>query len=237
MPKEIQNQTKQKNTVATVGMWFSIIWFVALITVFFARLWFPLLFIWFILWVIGLFYKPKWKARIAVCIPLVVFIAVVSITCYIWNSVKKPAYEFLDRAKPQLEQLDNGEIFDDDRFENILQFEINSMINNKSEDERKAKFETSTWSNALEKGSYLFFSILKQGFENALEKYNNWEMVEVDDADFNIVDIDIDIDDEDTQDKETDKEGTKAEEPKKENVEVFTQSEKNDIEQILNILE
>ena len=74
------------------------------------------------------------------------------------------------------------------------------MINNKSEDERKAKFETSTWSNALEKGSYLFFSILKQGFENALEKYNNWEMVEVDDADFNIVDIDIDIDDEDTQD-------------------------------------
>jgi DNA-binding ferritin-like protein (Dps family) len=90
-----------------------------------------------------------------------VFIALVSIACYIWNSVKTPANEFIDWAKPQLEQFEN-ENFDDDRFENLLQSEINTLVNEKSEDEWKSIFEDSTGSNVIEKGSYLFFSILQQ---------------------------------------------------------------------------
>ena len=237
MSEEIKTQNEQKNTVATVGMWFSIIWLIALITVFLAWLWFPMLIVWFILWIIGLFYKPRTKARVAVIIPLVVFIALASIACYIWKSVKTPANEFMEWAKPQLQQLEN-EDFDEDRFENILQAEINKVTADTSEEDRKALFETSTGSNLLEKGSYLFFSVVRQSMETALEKYNNGEIVEIDDDDNNILNVDIEVeDDEDINEDEDNEDEITIEQPKKTNNETFSQSEKNDIEQILNILE
>lgn len=235
MSEEIKTQNEQKNTVATVGMWFSIIWLIALITVFLAWLWFPMLIVWFILWIIGLFYKPRSKARVAVIIPLVVFIALASIACYIWKSVKTPANEFMEWAKPQLQQLES-EDFDEDRFENILQAEINKVTTNTSEEDRKVLFENSTGSNLLEKGSYLFFSVVKQSMETALEKYNNGEIVEIDEDNDNILNVDIEV--EDDEDEDEDDEGEIIiEQPKKTNNETFSQSEKNDIEQILNILE
>jgi len=230
MSEELKTQTEPKNTVATVGMWFSIIWLVALITVFFAWLWFPMLFVWFILWIIGLFYKPRGKARIAVCIPLVVFIIMVSIACYIWNSVKTPAKEWVNSTSAQLEQIDT-ENFDEDRFENILQSELNTLVNEKSEDEWKSMFKASTGSNSIEKASYLFFSVLQQWFENALKKYEDWDLPKID-TDDNIVDVDIDVNDTDDMDDTDDDINTTQW-----SNEVFTQSEKNDIQQILNILE
>ncbi len=148
----------------------------------------------------------------------------------------------MDWAKPQLEQFENDENFDGDRFGNILESEVNSIIKDKSEDEWKVIFEASTGSNLLEKGSYLFFSLMQQGFENALEKYNNGELPEISDEDNNIIDVDIDVENDDEDDNEEDTEDESTEEitiqqPKKTNNETFTQSEKNDIEQILNILE
>ena len=240
MSEEIKTQNEQKNTVATVGMWFSIIWLIALITVFLAWLWFPMLIVWFILWIIGLFYKPRAKARVAVIIPLIVFIALASIACYVWKSVKTPANEFMEWAKPQLEQLES-EDFDEDRFENILQAEINKVTADTSEEDRKALFETSTGSNLLEKGSYLFFSVVRQSMESALDKYNNGEIVEIDDDDNNILNVDIEVEndediDEDEEDEDDEDEIT-IEQPKKTNNETFSQSEKNDIEEILDILE
>lgn len=236
MTEEIQTQNEQKNTVATVGMWFSIIGLILLITIFLWRLWLILLFIWFILWIVWLFYKPRGKARVAICIPLVVFIAFVSIACYIWKSVKTPANEFIEWAKPQLEQLES-EDFDGDRFEQILQSEINSITNNKSDEDRKNMFEASTGSNFLEKGSYLLFSLLQQSMETALEKYNNGELPELEEDD-NIIDVDIDVDEEDNNNEdESTEEEIIVEQPKKTSNETFSQSEKNDIEQILNILE
>ena len=239
----------QKNTVATVGMRFSIIWLIALITLFFAWLWLPMLFVWFILWIIGLFYKPRGKARVAVCIPLIVFIALTALSCYIWSSVKTPAKEFLDWVKPQFEQLESNENFDGDRFGNILESELNNITKDKSEDDWKVIFEDSTGSNLLEKGSYLFFSLMQQWFENALEKYNNGELPEISDEDNDIIDVDIVVenndeknndeennDEENTEEESTEEEIT-VEQPKKTNNETFSQSEKNDIEQILNILE
>jgi len=231
----VEEFPKQENTVATVGMVFSIIWLIALITVFFARLWLPLLIVWFILWIIGLFYKPRGKARVAVCIPLVVFIAIFSALAYIWSSVKAPATQFADRAKETLndETLDG---VDEDAFKAIMQNEINELINNKTEDEWKTMFEDSTWSNAIEKASYLFFGLVQESLENTLEKYNNWEIPEIIDSDDEIVTVDIDI--EKNEDEDTNEESENIDNnTSKENVEVFTQSEKNDIQQILNVLE
>ena len=236
MSEEIQTQKEQKNTVATAGMVFSIIWLIALITVIFAWLWLPLLFLWFILWIIGLFYKPRWKARVAICIPLIIFIIMTSIACYIWSSVKTPAKEFVNRAETQLEQVKTDENFDDEAFGNLVENEINYLINDKTEDDWKTMYNASTWSNAIEKGSYLIFSILQQWFESALEKYNNGELPTLitDEDDNKIIDIDIDIKDDEENKSE---EEVTIEEPKKENSGTFSQNEQNDIEQILNILE
>ncbi len=254
MTEEVKTQEQPKNTVATVGMWFSIIGLIALITVFFAWLWFPMLFVWFILWIVGLFYKPRGKARVAVIIPLVVFIALASIACYVWKSVKTPANEFVEWAKPQLEQLES-EDFDEDRFERLLNVEVNKITNDKTEDDWKAMFDASTGSNLLEKGSYLFFSVLRQSMETALEKYNNGEIVEIDEEDNHIIDMDVDVNDDeidqdsddedndesngdnDEQVKPVEQKEVTASQSKKSNNGTFSQSEQNDIEQVLNILE
>jgi len=232
-------EENQKNTVATVGMRFSIIWLIALITVFLAWLWLPLLFVWFILWIIGLFYKPRGKARVAICIPLVVFIVMISIACYIRSSVKTPAKEFIGWAETQLEQLEADENFNEEIFGNLVESEINNIVNDKSGDYWETSLKTSTGSNIIEKGSYLVFSILQQWFENALEKYNNGELPEInDDEDDEIVTIDIDVEEDDEDEDEDNEENTEEiEDTKQENVEVFSQSEKNDIQQILNIIE
>ena len=230
MTEEIQAQNEQKNTVGTVGMRFSIIWLILTITLFFIRLGMPLLFLWFILWIIGLFYKPRKRARIAVSIPLVIFIISVCIMCYIWKSIKAPANEFKNWTETELEQL-KEENFDEDRFENILQSEINSLVKSKTEEDWRAEYEASTGSNFLEKGSYLFFSLFQQSIENALEKYNNDELLGLDESDGedDIIDVDVENNDENV-DEEILKES-------QEDVEVFDQSEKSDIEQIIDILE
>lgn len=227
---EEKTQNEQKNTVATVGMRFSIIWLIALITVFFIRLWLPLLLVWFILWIIGLFYKPRGKARVAVIIPLVVFITMVSIACYVWSSVKTPANEFMDWVKPQFEQLENDENFDWDRFWNLLKAELDSMTKDKSDEDWEALFKSSTGSNTLEKGAYILSSMFKEWFESALERYNN-ELPEIDENDENNIDEVVDEDANNEQDE------TEANEVEVENNETSLQNEENNIEEILNILE
>ena len=211
-------------------MRFSIIWLIALVTVFLAWFWLPLLLVWFILWVIGLFYKPRAKARVAVCIPLVVCIAIACVCCYVWNSVKTPATQFWDWAKVQLEQL-NEENFDNDRFSNIANEEFNNAFSGMTEEDFKLLIEDSTWSNMLEKWAYVLFGLLQQGFENSWERYNN-ELPEVDEEDAN------DVEEENVENEEnTDEENTEEEVTVEENTETFSQSEQNDIEEILDILE
>ena len=237
MSGELPNQKEQNNTVATVGMIFSIIWLIALISVIFAWFWLPLLFIWLILWIVGLFYRPRKRARIAVCIPLIVLIVIICVACYLWKSVKGPANEFMEWVEPQFEQLQNSENFDGERFGDILEAELNNMTNGKSENEWKDLFEASTGSNSLEKGAYMLSSIFKEWFENALERYNNGEVVEINNEDNNIISVDIDVKDENEEDIEDTEEEITIEQPKKTNNETFSQSEKNDIEEILDILE
>ena len=236
MTEEIQTQNEQKNTVATVWMRFSIIWLIAFISIILTWLWIPLLIIWFILWIVGLFYKPKKKARVAVSIPLIVFAVLVVIGCYIWSSVKTPAKERYERAEPVFEQLSNDENFDNDRFSNIGNEEINKILSSMSEEEFTSLIENSTWSNIIEKWSYVMFWLLQQVIENSIEKYNN-ELPEVDEN--NTTDneaIENEEENNDELDESTEQEIT-IESNKNENSETFSQNEKNDIEQIINILE
>jgi len=232
MAEEIQTQNEQKNTVATVGMRFSIIWLIALITILFARLWFPLLFLWFILWIIGLFYKPRGRARVAVIIPLVVFIAIASIVCYVWSSIKTPAKEFVDWAKIEFENIDE-ENYDNERFNAIINEEFNNISSSLNEEEFKSLLENGTWSNMLEKFSYVIFGLLQQGFEASLERYNNElpqiQNEELENDNDEIIEVEVNQPDEDADNIVANVET--------ENVEIFTQSEQNDIEEILNFLE
>lgn len=226
---EEKTQNEQKNTVGTVGMRFSIIWLIALITVFFIRLWLPLLLVWFILWIIGLFYKPRGKARVAVSIPLVVFIALASVVCYVWSSIKTPTTQFTDWIKVEFENIDD-ENFDNDRFNAITNEEFNNIRASLTEEEFKTLLENSTWSNTLEKWAYVLFGLLQQGFENSLERYNN-ELPEVDENNENEID---EVVDEDSNNEEDEIETNEVE---VENDESSLQNEKDDIDEILNILE
>jgi len=230
-----ENFQTQKNTIATVGMRFSIIWFIALITLLFVWLWLPMLFIWFILWIIGLFYKPRGKARVAVCIPLIVFIAITSVICYIWSSIKTPAKEFVDWAKIEFENVDE-ETFDNERFNAIINEEFNNISSSLNEEEFESLLENSTWSNTLEKLSYVVFGLLQQGFETSFEKYNNGYLPEINNENNDIITVDVNI--ENNENENTNEEAEiSIENNENSNTEVFSQSEQNDIEQILNILE
>ena len=213
-------------------MVFSIIWLVALITVLFARLWLPLLFVWFILWIIGLFYKPRGKAWVAVCIPLVVFIAIFSVIAYVWSSIKTPATQFADWIKVEFENF-GEENYDNERFNAITNEEFNNIFSSLTEEEFESLIENSTGSNILEKWSYVIFGLLQQGFETSIERYNNWDFPEISDDDNQIITIEVEKED----NNENSDEETNNTEVESQSVEVFTQSEKNDIEQIINILE
>lgn len=220
-------EMNQKNTVGTVGMRFSIIWLILLITVFLAWFWLPLLFVWFILWIIGLFYKPRGKARIAICIPLIVFISMMSIACWFWSSVKTPTMQFIDWAKVEFENVDD-ETFDKDRFNAISNEEFNNIISSLTEEEFISMVENSTWSNILEKWAYVIAGMLQEGLEASLEKYND-ESYEVNNTENSI--------EENAENTDENEENTDTDNTEVENVDVFTESEMNDIEQILDILE
>lgn len=227
MAEDFQTRNEQSNTVATVGMRFSIIWLIALISIIFSWLSFLLLLVWFILWIIGLFYKPRGKARVAVCIPLVVFIAILSVVCYIWSSIKAPAKEFWEWIETRFEGID-GETFDKDRFNAITNEEFNNILSSMNEDEFTSMIENSTWSNIIEKTSYVIFWLLQQWFETSLERYENGDSPVIDNNE-NIIEIEIDNDESDNNNEINDSSSEK--------VGVFTKEEQNDIEQILGILE
>ena len=233
MTEENLTQNEQKNTVATIGMRFSIIWLIALITVFFVRLWLPLLLVWLILWIIGLFYKPRVRARIAVIIPLVAFIIIGSVACYLWSSVKTPTTQFMDWMKVEFEDMDD-ENFDSDKFNSITNEEFNNTFSSMTEEDFKLLMENSTWENSLEKWAYVIFWLLQQGFENSLKRYNN-ELSEIDESD--VTDETDETDVNEDIDEENDVIEQEEIEVEEENNETSLKSEENDIEEILNILE
>jgi hypothetical protein len=57
----------------------------------------------------------------------------------------------MEWIKPQMEQLENDENFNGERFGDILEIELNTITHSKSGDERKTLFDISTGSNNIEK--------------------------------------------------------------------------------------
>lgn len=148
--------------------------------------------------------------------------------------------------KPQFEQFENDEDFDWDRFGNLLQIEINNITKDNTDEDWEVLFETSTGSNFLEKGAYMLTSMLRQSMENALEKYNNGELPEIDEDADSIISVDVDVngdenentnEEDDSESKSVEQEEVTVAQPKSSNKGTFSQSERNDIEQVLDILE
>lgn len=238
MTEENKNLTSdQSNTVALVWMIFSIVWLILTITVLFSRLWIPLLILWFILWIIGLFSKPRWKARVAIIIPLIVFLILAACLCYLWKSFKTPAHEFINWAQERTQDI-NPETLDDDKFENIVNSEFNQLLGSLSEEDVNELYETSQGNNALEKRAYVFFNVLQQGMENALTTYSVESDNKIENPEALPIAEEENVVTEENQDAESSEEApTVDENPTVENVEVFTESEQNDIEDIIWILE
>lgn len=229
MAEEIQTQ---KNTVATVGMRFSIIGLILLITVIFSWLGLILLFIGLILWIVGLFSKPRAKARVAVIIPLLVYIAWIFAWVYVWNSVKTPAVELVNYVENKMAPID-PETLDDERFEYLLKSELNNMFKDITEEEFKTMYKSSTWSNAISRWAYLIFGLAQQAFDTAWEKYESWETVEVLDKD-DVFDVDVEVNEEDTQVTESNE---LVEVQENQPTEAFSDKDKESIEDFLNLLQ
>ena len=260
MTESIKNEGKGKNTVALVWMICSIIWVVLLLTIIGSPFWFIFLIIWFVLWIIGLFYKPKTKARIAVLIPVIIRICLYIGFLYIKNSIKTPALEFSNWFETTIENETYGNILEDDKFWDIVSNEFKNLINWKSENEIMELYDNSNWSNSIEKRGYVFFGLIKDSIEISLEKYNlsseatDDEILNsdkddtIDEEEINEETNDEDNDEEDNNENndestneeknnENQSEKEKVEKTKAENVEIFNNWEKNDIEEIINILE
>ena len=124
----VNEEKEEKNTVGLVWMILSIIGLVLLITIIWAGLGLFLLCLGFILWVIGLFSKPRGKAWVAVIIPLIIAILMGSWIYYVWNSVKAPANEFTTwlEAQNEAKRFDG---VDWDIFQQIASQEFNALVN------------------------------------------------------------------------------------------------------------
>ena len=236
---------KEENTIGLIGMVFSIAGLVLLITLVGAPLWILLLVIWLILWTIWLFSKPRWKAIVAVVIPVILGIAITCLISTLWKSVKVPATQFGERAQQRLDEQEISEE-DEDLFENIVNSEFEKLLNSKTEEEWKNLFEASEGSNVIEKGSYLFFDLLKEWMNNSLDQYNLQKGTEV-----QALPETENVSEEGSSTGENTAEENIAEGPSSEEssteeasasqdqwtVETFNESELSDIEQVINILE
>lgn len=172
-------EPQSKNTVALVWLILSIIWLLFFITIFWIIVAIPLLILWFILWVIGLFYRPRWKAIAAIIISLIPSI----ILCILWtmfmNNVKAPTEEFANWANTTL----TGEIFeniDKDRLNNVSNAIVTQKFNELFASENLEEiFNNTTWSTSIEKWAYLFFWIVKDSLIEGIDAINNWTDTEI----------------------------------------------------------
>lgn len=229
---------KEENTIGLVAMVFSIAGLILLITLIGAPLWILLLVLWFILWIIWLFSKPRWKAIVAVVIPVILGVAISCLISTLWKSMKVPATQFAEWAQQTLNEQEIADE-DEDLFENIVNSEFEKLLNSKTEDEWKDLFEASEGSNAVEKGSYLFFDLLKEWMTNSLDQYKLQKETEVQalPEENNTTGEENTTEQENVntvEEENTTEETTTVQE---ETVETFSNSELSDIEQIINILE
>lgn len=181
--EEVKGMQKPTNNVGKIWMIFSIIGLILVITVFLSWLWFICLFIGLILWIIGLFSKPRGKAITAVIIPVIILWWLIVAGLHIWNSFKTPAIEFADWLKWVSENPEYSVLFseeNEDMFENIIRNECSDYSSYFTADTILQDIENSKWNNKIEKFGYLIFGSVQSCMQNALDKYVNNEDINED---------------------------------------------------------
>ena len=185
-------EPKEKNTVALVWLILSIIgllFFISILWIIFAI---PLLGIWFILWVIWLCYKPRWKAIAAIIISLIPCALVYCLGFYLSNSLKAPTEDFMIWAETTLtgEAMEN---IDQERFNNIANYVFEQRLHEFTPEMIESMYENASGSTIVEKGWYIVLDWFKDSFNEAMEAYNNGVIIEStgDNALWNMLNISI----------------------------------------------
>lgn len=169
-------EKKESNVVGIVALIFSIIGLILFISIFGIFLWIGALLIGLILWIIGLFIRPRGKAIAAVIISIIPLGLVACACGYLWNNIKAPVNEFGEWAKANLTEEQFKDI-DQDRFNNISQFIVDEHIASYSWVDLEELLNNTTGSNYLEKGAYFFFDFLEDVITESLDAYNNWIVI------------------------------------------------------------
>lgn len=239
-------EESKKNTIWLVAMIFSIIGAILFISIIWTWLGIVLLLLGFILGIIWLFIKPRGKAITAVVIPLVITALTVIAGFYVWNSAKAPATEFLDWFKniPAEYNLSESEL------QEITNSAFESVVSNFTANDLQRLYDIATWNNAIEKWTYVYFSLARDALENKLDSYEK-----VSDEDENIEDTEW-LNEENNEPENTEEENNEIEpvekstettevEPEEttepviepEETSVFTAEEQEDIADIIEMLE
>lgn len=257
---------KRKNTVALIWMICSIIWLLFFISIIGIKLWIIFLTIWLILGIIWLFYKPRTKARIAIIIPIIAIIIFVIWYNYVKNSTPAAEFSawFEDISENELysdiikddnflksTSNDFYETISTKKWNELKELYDKSFWSNAFEKWIYVFFELKKESieNNLEK--YLTnlqdstIEIVDEEDENIEEKEideeNIDEETEIDEEEID-KDDKTDLEDNDKKDNDKNKDSKKeeakeAKKEKTETIEIFDNWEKDDIEEIINILE
>ena len=170
-------EPNEKNTVALVWLILSIIGLLFFISIFWIILAIPLLAIWFILWVIWLCYKPRWKAIAAIIISLIPCVLVYCLGFYLSNNLKAPAEDFINWAETTFtgEAIEN---IDQERFNNIANFIFEQHLEEFTPEKFQTMYDNTSGSSVIEKGGYVIVDMVKDVFTESLDAYNNGVIIE-----------------------------------------------------------
>ncbi len=166
----------KKNTVGKVGMIFSIIGLVLVITIIWLWLWFWCLIIWLILWIIGLFFKPKGKAIAAVIISIITLWLMALGCFYLYKQVKTPATEFVTWLETISEDPQYAALFDEnnsDKLENLIEAKCWNIPDNFVSEDFDTILENAKWDNMIQKFSFIIFDSAKTCMQDALDSYTD----------------------------------------------------------------
>lgn len=165
-------EAKQKNTVGLIWMICSIVWLLLTLSVVLSKIGVSLLIVWLILWVAGLFRKPKWTSIAAVVISIIAFIGLFILWKAIDSASEVPAGQFVEWLQNNYDEEKLSQV-NEKELQEIISVEMERIILSKSSAEIKAEFNAATGNSTLEKISYIFFDTLQEAIDNKFPIYAN----------------------------------------------------------------
>lgn len=216
-------ETKKSNTCGLIWMIFSIIWLFLCITIVWTFFWRFFLFIWFVLGLIWLFSKPRWKAIAAVIIPIIVRCFHICAGLYIWSEIKPSFINFTTRFEEELSKEEYKEMLDDEKFNTLLQ---NNCQNLDDKDIESLRNNTEG-NNIISKTSNLILWHIKDCFIATIEEYQTPVEVAVEQEESEVKEVTVEDVEEVIEKKEEVKQTSNT----------FSAEELKEIDDFLDILE